>query len=89
MPGQTGTKFILLVSPSFPSLSPAPSLPSLAPPPAPTPLALRSAKSLLQEIYVAYSDEVMKNPFQAVEMPVRSEGFDVRVEAIVRHAMAG
>ena len=38
---------------------------------------------ILQRIYEAYSDAVMKNPFHTPEMPIRSEGFDSRVTAIV------
>jgi trafficking protein particle complex subunit 4 len=41
------------------------------------------AEIVLQRIYEAYSDAVMKNPFHTPEMPIRSEGFDSRVTAIV------
>ncbi|KAH6918333.1 TRAPP complex subunit Trs23 [Coprinopsis sp. MPI-PUGE-AT-0042] len=41
------------------------------------------AEIILQRIYEAYSDAVMKNPFHTPEMPIRSEGFDSRVTAIV------
>jgi hypothetical protein len=83
----TGTKFILLVSPTFPSLAPPPAIASLAPPPAPTAVAVREGKALLGQVYVAYADFVMKNPFQPLEMPIRSEGFDQKVESLVRTAM--
>lgn len=82
-----GTKFVLLVSPSYPSLTPPPAIPSLAPPPAPASVAVREGKALLGQVYVAYADFVMKNPFQPLEMPIRSDGFDQKVESIVRIAM--
>ncbi|KAF5315616.1 hypothetical protein D9611_004950 [Ephemerocybe angulata] len=41
------------------------------------------AEHILQRIYEAYSDAVMKNPFHTPEMPVRSEGFETRVNAII------
>jgi hypothetical protein len=41
------------------------------------------AEHILQRIYEAYSDAVMKNPFHTPEMPIRSEGFDSRVTAII------
>lgn len=74
-----GTKFVLLVSPSFPT---PPS--SLSPPTNPPP-----GRRLLATIYEAYSDSVMKNPFHTPEMPIRSELFDQRVEQIVRASATG
>ncbi|KZO97233.1 Sybindin-like protein [Calocera viscosa TUFC12733] len=44
------------------------------------------ADSVLRRVYEAYADGVMKNPFQTPEMPIRSEGFDARVGAIVKPA---
>ncbi|KAL7409261.1 Longin-like domain-containing protein [Mrakia frigida] len=91
----TGTKFVLLVSPSYPTTV-SPSLPSSL-----TSLSLNSNGSsnssfllspgrvLLGRIYEAYSDSVMKNPFHTPEMPIRNEGFDTKVEALVRSASFG
>ncbi|EAU88834.1 TRAPP complex subunit Trs23 [Coprinopsis cinerea okayama7 len=41
------------------------------------------AEILLQRIYEAYADSVMKNPFHTPEMPIRSDGFESRVTAII------
>lgn len=41
------------------------------------------ADILLPKVYEAYSDAVMKNPFHTPEMPIRSEGFDLRVSALL------
>ncbi|KAJ2927591.1 hypothetical protein H1R20_g7104, partial [Candolleomyces eurysporus] len=41
------------------------------------------AEHILQRIYEAYSDAVMKNPFHTPEMPIRSEKFESRVGAII------
>jgi len=38
---------------------------------------------MLQKVYEAYSDSVMKNPFHTPEMPIRTEGFDLRVAALL------
>jgi len=46
--------------------------------------AEHSADNVLKKLYEAYADGVMKNPFHTPEMPIRSEGFDARVGAIVR-----
>ncbi|CDZ97284.1 transport protein particle complex subunit [Phaffia rhodozyma] len=71
----TGTKFVLLLHPSFPT----------PPPPHPS----SPAKILLQKIYEAYSDAVMKNPFHTPEMPIRSnDAFDGRVESLIRAAIS-
>ena len=44
-------------------------------------------KALLQRIYVLYSDYVMKNPFHQLDMPIRSELFDINLAALIeRHA---
>ena len=42
-----------------------------------------SNTAVLQKVYEAYADTVMKNPFHTPEMPIRTEGFDVKVSAIV------
>ncbi|KAF8484341.1 Sybindin-like protein [Gautieria morchelliformis] len=42
-----------------------------------------SADSILQKVYEIYADAVMKNPFQTPEMPIRSEGFDVRINTLL------
>ncbi|KDQ61155.1 hypothetical protein JAAARDRAFT_204908 [Jaapia argillacea MUCL 33604] len=39
--------------------------------------------SVLQRVYEAYADAVMKNPFHTPEMPIRSEGFDSRITALI------
>ncbi|KAJ7085724.1 transport protein particle complex subunit [Mycena belliarum] len=38
---------------------------------------------VLQKVYEIYSDAVMKNPFHTPEMPIRSEGFDTRIAALI------
>jgi hypothetical protein len=48
-----------------------------------TSLAEPSAETMLQKVYEAYSDAVMKNPFHTPEMPIRAEGFDLRVTALL------
>ena len=48
-----------------------------------TSLAELSADTVLQKAYEAYSDGVMKNPFHTPEMPIRSEGFDMRITNLV------
>ncbi|KAJ8594626.1 TRAPP complex subunit Trs23 [Rhizopogon salebrosus TDB-379] len=48
-----------------------------------TSLAEATAESVLQRVYEAYSDAVMKNPFHTPEMPIRSEGFDGRITSII------
>ncbi|EJT98112.1 transport protein particle complex subunit [Dacryopinax primogenitus] len=47
---------------------------------------LTNADLVLRRVYEAYADGVMKNPFHTPEMPIRSEGFDTRVAAIVKGA---
>src|SRR6266404_8851262 len=44
-----------------------------------TSLAEPSANTVLQKVYEAYADAVMKNPFHTPEMPIRSEGFDTKI----------
>ena len=48
-----------------------------------TSLAEHSADAVLQKVYEAYADAVMKNPFHTPEMPIRTEGFDARITAII------
>jgi hypothetical protein len=48
-----------------------------------TSLAEPSANTVLQKVYETYADTVMKNPFHTPEMPIRSEGFDVRIAALI------
>lgn len=48
-----------------------------------TTLADNSAEVVLQKVYEAYADGVMKNPFHTPEMPIRSEGFDQRIKALL------
>lgn len=48
-----------------------------------TSLAEVTADSVLQRVYEAYADAVMKNPFHTPEMPVRSEGFDTRITSLI------
>ncbi|KAF7440201.1 hypothetical protein PC9H_000545 [Pleurotus ostreatus] len=48
-----------------------------------TSLTETTADSMLQKVYEAYSDAVMKNPFHTPEMPIRSEGFDRRITSLI------
>lgn len=48
-----------------------------------TSLSETTAESVLQKVYEAYADAVMKNPFYTPEMPIRSDGFDTRITALV------
>jgi hypothetical protein len=48
-----------------------------------TSLAEISADTVLQKVYEAYADAVMKNPFHTPEMPIRSEGFDLKITALI------
>lgn len=48
-----------------------------------TSLAEPTADSVLQKVYEAYADAVMKNPFHTPEMPIRNEGFDARINALL------
>lgn len=54
-----------------------------------TSFLLSPGRILLGRIYEAYSDSVMKNPFHTPEMPIRNEGFEKRVEELVRGATFG
>ncbi|KAI0318907.1 Sybindin-like protein [Amylostereum chailletii] len=42
-----------------------------------------SNTAVLQKVYEAYADAVMKNPFHTPEMPIRTEGFDVKIASIM------
>ncbi len=42
-----------------------------------------TADTVLQKVYEIYADAVMKNPFHTPEMPIRSEGFDTRIAALL------
>jgi hypothetical protein len=48
-----------------------------------TSLAEPSANAVLQKVYEVYADAVMKNPFHTPEMPIRSEGFDAKIGALI------
>ncbi|KIY50782.1 Sybindin-like protein [Fistulina hepatica ATCC 64428] len=48
-----------------------------------TSLAEIACDTVLQRVYEAYADAVMKNPFHTPEMPIRSEGFDRRITALI------
>ncbi|KAL0946559.1 hypothetical protein HGRIS_012764 [Hohenbuehelia grisea] len=48
-----------------------------------TSLAETTAESVLLKVYEAYADAVMKNPFHTPEMPIRTEGFDLRITSII------
>lgn len=54
-----------------------------------TSLAETSAETVLQKVYEAYSDAVMKNPFHTPEMPIRSEGFDSRIVTLIGDGRTG
>lgn len=42
-----------------------------------------SNNATLQRVYETYADAVMKNPFHTPEMPIRTEGFDVKITAML------
>ncbi|KAG9318621.1 TRAPP complex subunit Trs23, partial [Chiua virens] len=48
-----------------------------------TSLSETTTESVLQKVYETYADAVMKNPFYTPEMPIRSDGFDIRISALV------
>ncbi|KAI0306236.1 transport protein particle complex subunit [Multifurca ochricompacta] len=48
-----------------------------------TSLAETSANAVLQKVYEAYADGVMKNPFHTPDMPIRSEVFDTKIAALI------
>lgn len=47
-----------------------------------TSVAETSADIMLGKVYEAYADSAMKNPFHTPEMPIRSEGFDSRINSL-------
>ncbi|KLO19205.1 TRAPP complex subunit Trs23 [Schizopora paradoxa] len=47
-----------------------------------------NAEPLLQKVYEVYADAGMKNPFHAPEMPIRSEKFDTRIQALLGSTQA-
>jgi trafficking protein particle complex subunit 4 len=48
-----------------------------------TSLGDNTAELVLQKVYEAYADAVMKNPFHTPEMPIRNEGFNTRITALI------
>ena len=48
-----------------------------------TSLVEPTVDTVLQKVYEIYADAVMKNPFHTPEMPIRSEGFDTRIAALL------
>lgn len=54
-----------------------------------TSLAETSADTVLQKVYEAYADAVMKNPFHTPEMPIRSEGFDLKITTLIGDGRTG
>jgi hypothetical protein len=48
-----------------------------------TSLSDQTADTLLQKVYEIYADTVMKNPFHNPEMPIRTEAFDTRINALL------
>lgn len=49
-----------------------------------TSLSDQSADTVLQKVYEAYADAVMKNPFYTPEMPIRVEGFESKITEIMK-----
>ena len=37
---------------------------------------------MLHKVYEAYADVVMKNPFHTPEMPIRTEGFEAKINSL-------
>ena len=54
-----------------------------------TSLTETTAEAVLQKTYEAYADAVMKNPFHTPEMPIRIEGFDTRIGALIGTGQTG
>ena len=48
-----------------------------------TSLTETTADVVLQKVYEVYADAVMKNPFHTPEMPIRSDGFDRKITALL------
>ena len=38
---------------------------------------------MLQKVYEIYAEAVMKNPFHTPDMPIRTEGFDTKITALL------
>ncbi|KAF8623522.1 hypothetical protein AX15_006299 [Amanita polypyramis BW_CC] len=53
-----------------------------------TSLSEASAEAILQKVYDTYADAAMKNPFHTPEMPIRSEGFDMRITSLIGTGLA-
>lgn len=49
----------------------------------PSTVSNQQAQATLQRCYEAYADQVMKNPFYSIEMPIRVSGFDRDVAAVL------
>ncbi|AMD22712.1 HHL058Cp [Eremothecium sinecaudum] len=45
--------------------------------------AIQIAENILRKVYCIYSDYVMKNPFYSVDMAIRNEPFDKKLQALV------
>ncbi|KAF8844820.1 TRAPP complex subunit Trs23 [Paxillus ammoniavirescens] len=48
-----------------------------------TSLGETTAEPVLQKVFEAYADAVMKNPFHTPEMPIRSDGFESRINTLI------
>ena len=48
-----------------------------------TSLVESTADAMLQKVYEIYAEAVMKNPFHTPEMPIRTEGFDTKITALL------
>jgi len=48
-----------------------------------TSLVEPTADVMLQKVYEIYAEAVMKNPFHTPEMPIRTEGFDTKITALL------
>jgi len=48
-----------------------------------TSLVEPTVDAMLQKVYEIYAEAVMKNPFHTPEMPIRTEGFDTKVTALL------
>lgn len=48
-----------------------------------TSLVEPTADAMLQKVYEIYAEAVMKNPFHTPEMPIRTEGFDTKITALL------
>lgn len=43
------------------------------------------AENLLRKVYCLYSDYVMKDPFYSMDMPIRSELFEAKLNSLVEN----